>query len=247
MHVSELRNGRMTRARLVARGTQLAALLASAGSGADITCEEPLADASRLLWGIPDIVVRGSRTMVLDLKTGADAATDVSESVRLQLLLYSHLFRFTYGALPAVTAAFSLAHGLIEIPAQPEAVDLAVESVIAARHATGARPSPEGCRHCPRRFACESHWAAVHEGDLADALEGVISESATAESGLIALRISSQASKHLVTGISDETIRGDVAVGSHVRIVRALQLSSSERQAMWRGGKTTAVEVDPLG
>lgn len=62
-------NGRLTRARLGAREQQLRSLLLTTGPDPEISCEAPVADSERRLWGIPDIVVRATTTMVLDLKT----------------------------------------------------------------------------------------------------------------------------------------------------------------------------------
>ena len=80
--ITVLRDGRMTRARLAARAGQLAAELTELTSGgASIACEQPLSDPRRRLRGIPDVVVHGRRSAVIDFKTGRDATVPLTERV----------------------------------------------------------------------------------------------------------------------------------------------------------------------
>ena len=81
----------MTRARLTARADQLAAELTEFTSGSpSISCEQPLSDPRHRLRGIPDVTIHGSRSAIVDFKTGRDAKVPLTDRIRLQLLIYAH-------------------------------------------------------------------------------------------------------------------------------------------------------------
>lgn len=189
----------MTRSRLRSRGAELAALLRSAGGIA--RSEVFMRDSAQLLYGQIDLAVDAEQGgAVVDLKTGADSH---SEGVRTQLLVYAHLFRQEVGHLPGALVAFSLRRGAVHIDFSEGEVEDVLERVQAARkHPSLALPDPAGCRFCRRRLRCDPHWEAASGWEDADCVEGVITKTEAAATGLIAVRVDTIHGQQWITGFA---------------------------------------------
>ena len=250
--IAVLRDGRMTRARLAARAGQLAAELTElTPGGASIACEQPLSDPERRLRGIPDVAVHGRRSAVIDFKTGRDATVPLPERVRLQLLIYAHLYRCVYGQLPEIVEAFSLIHGPLRMSADGASVEATLNAITEARAQDPelARPSPTACAFCARRFVCEPHWNAVPTWDAPDALEGRIAQVEHAKTGAIALSIETDAGTQWVTHIPHDRLPAHAEVGSYLRIIHVYRKNTNDPEASgweWRAGRLVDIRICPM-
>lgn len=79
----------LTRARLKSRGTELAAIIASAGSALRIRSELLLTDQDHHLFGILDITAPGAGGLIIDLKTGCGASAESSPAIEHQMTFYA--------------------------------------------------------------------------------------------------------------------------------------------------------------
>lgn len=250
--IAVLRDGRMTRARLAARADQLSAELTEFTSGgASIACEQPLSDPRRRLRGIPDVAVHGLRSAVIDFKTGRDATVPLSEKVRLQLLIYAHLYRCVYGQLPEMVEAFSFIHGPLRVSVDGASVEATLSAITEARAQDPelARPSPTVCAFCARRFVCEPHWNAVPTWDAPDALEGRIGQVERARNGAVALLIETNAGTQWITHIPHDRLPAHAEVGSYVRIIHVHRKHSNDPEVSgleWRAGRLVDIRNRPI-
>ena len=251
VEIAVLRGGRMTRARLTVRAGQLAAELTQlTAGGASITCEESLSDPQRRLRGIPDITVHGPRSAVIDFKTGRDATVPLTERIRLQLLIYAHLYRCTHGRLPEIVEAFSLIHGPLMVPADSTSVEMTLNAITMARAQDPelTRPTPTVCTFCTRRFVCEPHWNAVQTWDAPDALEGRIAQIEHAKTGAVALLIETNSGSHWITHVPRDRLPARAEAGSYVRIIHAYRSNTNDPQATtqeWRAGRLLGIRICP--
>ncbi|UJP40261.1 CRISPR-associated protein Cas4 [Cellulomonas palmilytica] len=235
-----IRDGRLTRGRLGAREQQLRSLLLSAGPNPLVSCETPVRDDMRRLWGIPDLVARGTATLVIDLKTGTRATAPLPDRVRDQLLMYAHLVSVEDGKFPARAVVFSLIKGTIEISLGAADFDRLLAGIDAARASQPkARPSPDACRSCARRLTCGPHWDAVHLWDEPDGLEGEILRVAAAENGAVSVQLLTTGGPAWLTHLEPKMLGRDVAVGRHARAVRVVRRTSSPET--WRATRQTQV------
>jgi hypothetical protein len=224
----------MSKARLLARASELATLLTSQ-PGTPVVSEQMIEDQSRGLRGTPDIVVAGDPTILIDLKTETLAADQVPPWIRFQLTIYSHLIAQQYGALPAQVEIFSLNRGRIPVAITAADVTVALKAVERARatNTADARPDPETCRFCQRRLECEPHWAAAPDWAKRDCLEGTIEHIEHAANGLTALRLRSLDGEAWISGIPTSIISADV--GSTIRLVRVyLRQNADDAGNRWR-------------
>jgi len=236
--IAVLRDGRLTRARLAARADQLSSELAElTAHGASIACEEVLTDPQRRLRGIPDITILGSRSAVIDFKTGRDATISLTDRIRLQLLIYAHLYRCAHGQLPEIVEAFSLIHGPLRVSTESTSVEAVLDAITEARAQDPelARPSPAVCRFCSRRFVCEPHWNALPTWEVPDALEGLITQIEHARSGAVGLLVEAVSGSHWVTHIPRDRIPIEAGVGSCVRIIHVNRIQTHDPQAQISG------------
>ena len=249
--IAVLRDGRLTRARLAARADQLSSELAElTAHGASIACEEVLTDPQRRLRGIPDITILGSRSAVIDFKTGRDATISLTDRIRLQLLIYAHLYRCAHGQLPETVEAFSLIHGPLRVSAESTSVEAVLDAITEARTQDPelARPSPAVCRFCSRRFVCEPHWNALPTWEMPDALEGRITQIEHARSGTVALLVEAASGSQWITHIPCDRIPTEAEVGSYVRIIHANRTQTPDPQAAvqaWRAGLLVGIRICP--
>jgi len=242
-----LRDGRLTRARLAARATQLGELL-SRSSAATIMCEVELRDPSQLLRGILDITVLGNPSSVIDLKTGRDAAGTLARSIQLQLRVYAHLFRTAHGTLPDHVEAFSLSHGPITVEANPASVQAVLDAITAARkqNPDTAHPAPETCRFCQRRMTCEPQWARLTDWETPDALEGEIVQITRAETGTCGVLLATAAGPAWLFQVPANRIPDAAAPGRWLRAIRVgkrQERDKSQDASTWRAGALTALAV----
>jgi hypothetical protein len=249
--IAVLRDGRLTQARLAARADQLSSELAEfTAHDASIACEEALSDPQNHLRGIPDITILGSRSAVIDFKTGQDATASLTERIRLQLLIYAHLYRCAHDRLPEIVEAFSLIHGPLRISADSAYVDAVLNKIAEARAQDPelAHPSPPVCLFCSRRFVCEPHWNALPTWEAPDALEGRIDQIEHARSGAVGLLIEAVSGSQWVTHIPHDRIPTEAEVGSYVRIIHVHRTQANDPQAAlqaWRAGPLVAIRICP--
>lgn len=228
----------ITRARLKARGSDLASLLAEADGR--IRCEQLLTDEAAHLFGILDICVEGRNGLILDLKTGRNASAVPSPLILHQMTFYAHLFVATYGALPARTVVFSLQRGLIEIPVRARDVATLLSAVQKARQELNlpAVPAPEVCRFCTKRMICEPHWNALAAWPDADAIEGVVGKIERSTSGTIALLIAGK----WLTGLAAKKLPADLQPGMLARAVRIRRHPDTTCEE-WAATRLTEVQI----
>ena len=245
LQVEALANGRLTRARLGAREVDLASLLTRVGDRPEADCEKPLVDPEKELWGVPDIVVRGGQTAVVDLKTGGDVTRPLPDQLSRQLLIYAHLVRTHDGEPPSLVAIFSLAHGVIELEASARAIEELLDRIAAARSLPGmATPRADACRFCAQRRRCEPHWNAAANGELPDAVEGAVVRTEVAESGSIAVQLETSAGRVWLTRLRPTMLAGQVAPGCWLRAVRLI--APSTEPPTWRAAPETMAWPAPL-
>jgi hypothetical protein len=246
-----VRDGRLTRARLAARASQLAELLGRS-SEATIMCETELRDPSQLLHGILDIAVLGEPSSIIDLKTGRDAAGTLTSSIQLQLQVYAHLFRAAHGALPDHIEVFSLSHGPRTVEVNAASVQDVLDAIAAARlqKPESAYPAPESCRFCRRRMTCEPHWARLIDWETSDALEGDIVQITHAETGTCGMLLATVVGPAWIVQLPAELVPDGAVPGRRLRAVRVSkrQEHDNARDATtWRASALTAVAVvEPL-
>jgi hypothetical protein len=249
--IAVLRDGRLTRARLSARADQLSSELAEfTADSASITCEEALSDPQSRLRGIPDVMILGSRSALIDFKTGRDATAPITKPIRLQLLIYAHLYRCAHGRLPEVAEAFSLIHGPLRVSAGSTSVEAVLNAIAEARSQDPelACPSPAVCRFCSRRFVCEPHWNALPTWAVPDALEGQIIQIEHAKSGAVGLLIEAASGSEWVTHIPHDRIPTEAEVGSYVRIIHLHRTQTHDPHAAmqaWRAAPLVAIRICP--
>ena len=235
----------MTRSRLKRRGAELASLLGASGSGA--LSEVVLMDDRRRLYGQLDVIVDGADGgAVVDLKTGDDGTSEISEAVRTQLLIYAHLFGEKFGHLPGVLVAFSLRHGAVQLDYSQSDVDALLALIENARiiQPRLAMPGPTGCRFCRRRLTCEPHWEAAAMWNDRDSVEGRIVKVETAQSGLTAIRLETSRGAEWVTGLTAAGVDSAIP-GSFVRVTEVTGRGADGDERDWRATRSTRTLVVP--
>lgn len=231
----------VTRARLKARGKELAEILGRASHRWGILSELMLVDKDEYLFGIVDLVAPGSGGLIIDLKTGRDASVPSSPAIAHQMRFYAHLFQATYGSPPQSAIVFSLQSGPVEIRVTTSEVTELLGGIRAARLIAGniPRPDPVVCRFCPKRMICEPHWEVVSTWDRADAIEGEIVSIEQSTSGSVALRLESA----WLTGIPSSTLPEGAAPGQFVRAVRIRRRDGAP--ADWCATSSTRLAIVP--
>lgn len=230
----------VTRARLKSRGKQLAAILA--GASAAIHSELLLSDDRHHLFGVLDIAATGPAGLIIDLKTGRDAAAESSPAIEHQMIFYAHLFQSAYGVLPEHVIVFSLQRGALEIEATPSAIAALLDQIRAAQltERSVARPGADTCRFCAKRMICQPHWDAVQDWDHPDAIEGAIGKIEQSSSGATALLIGGQ----WVTGIPPSVLSDGAAPGQYARAVRVRRRNDSTPEE-WAANSSTRIRITP--
>ena len=216
------------RSRFLARATELGQILHM--SNPEMHCEEEIWDHDRLLSGVPDIVALSADTAaVIDLKSGAMVRDELTPWMVFQLTIYAHLVHLNYGQFPKRTAVFSLGRGYMPAVIDDDAVKTALVEVEIARRADRsiARPAPETCRYCPRRFDCEAHWTDYLSWPSPDCVEGRAEQIERGSNGLSGIRISTSAGNAWVSEIPTALVNGEL--GQSVRLVRLWSANSVER------------------
>lgn len=231
----------ITRARLKSRGKELSAILAGAGTG--IRTELLLTDEVNHLFGILDVAAGGAEGLIIDLKTGRDAAAEPSPAIKHQMTFYAHLFQVTFGVLPKHVIVFNLQQGPAEIEVSPAAITNLLEDIRTARSMERnlARPQPDVCRFCTKRMTCEPHWKAVSVWDPLDAIEGIIVSIERSSSGMVAVSIDGQ----WLTGIVGSQLPDDARPGQFARAVRVRRRSPGMEPPEWAASSITEIRVLP--
>lgn len=241
-----LRDGVVTRARLGARGSELAQVLREGGSRAH--SEVLLADVATGLFGQLDVIVDGGegQGLVVDLKTGRDGGDVVSSAVHAQLSIYAHLFRVKNGALPARVLAYSLRRGIIDVPIDDSDLDDLISRIVSVINGDPgvAVPDPDGCRYCPRRLRCDPQWAAASGWSDSDCVQGRILKAELAETGARSVQLDVDGVPTWVSGLRDDHLVGELASGGFLRVVRARRLIGAEHEE-WQATRETKAATYP--
>lgn len=207
-----------TRARLLARAPQLAERLRQ---GSRVISEQELRDPRRALLGTPDIVVIGQDgAIIIDLKTPTARDEAIPPWIDFQLTIYAHLVQQEHGVFPHRAEVFRLNKGFMPVSVSQSSVAAALDLVESARQAdrSVATPSPETCRYCHRRIACESHWEASSLWVNSDCVEGTVERIERAANGVTSLLLRSANSSLWVSGVPTEI--ATASVGECLRLVR---------------------------
>lgn len=223
----------------------LTVLLQELGTTAgEIDVEEPLVDERRHFWGIPDVLVRASGWLIIDLKTGRSTDSSLA-TARAQLLLYAHLVSTMHGRLPSELAVLSTVGGLQRVEFRPADVAAHVSMLAELRNTKepDARPDSEVCRFCPKRFECEPHWNALPTWTGADAVQGRVITSERSRNGRLAITFVEDDSEQtaLVWDIDGATVRTRPGAGSRVAFIRLSPSAATERS--WRWSQYSAVRL----
>lgn len=239
-------NGRLTRSRLAIRERELEELLASAGGQVQVDSERWIADGDRLIWGIPDLVVRGNQVILIDLKTGKVPAGGLDPGHQAQLLIYAHLIKHTSGQLPDRAVVFSLLRGAVDLTLSQEAIDQILGGLAAMR--TGPRvasPSPHVCRFCDQRPRCDSHWSAQESWDSRerDGVAGTLVRADVAENGSVAVLLATPAGRAWVTHLP--VVPPGTEPGVHLRIIGVHQPANPD--AAWIAGPRATAHLQAGG
>jgi hypothetical protein len=230
----------VTRARLKSRGSELAEILAAAGSG--VRSELLLKDSEHHLFGILDVAAPGTGGLIIDLKSGQDASAEASPAIKHQMTFYAHLFHSAYGVLPEHVVVFSLQRG----PAEIEVTSSSIAALLAGiRNAqtldrTTAQPDADTCRFCPKRMSCEPQWEAIGSWDRPDALQGPVGRIEYSSSGATALLIDGQ----WLTGIPVKALPPGAAPGQFARAIRVRRRGGSMSRE-WTATSTTRIHLAP--
>ncbi|WP_123813555.1 PD-(D/E)XK nuclease family protein [Myceligenerans xiligouense] len=247
-HVAEL-GGRLpagwalARARLLARGTALAALL-GARSPDEVISEQEMMDPELRLRGTPDLVLLGPEVVLIDLKTQTFTKGDVPDSVKFQLTIYAYLVELTYGLRPDRVEVFSLNRGPIPVTVTDEGIKDALVQVASARASSrhDAKPAEVVCYFCRRRLECQPHWDAATKWPDADCVEGTLRRIEEATTGAVAVLIETKDGDVWVSGVPGELISG--GPGDHARLVRLGRSRTNESGLTGRRwGHNSAVHI----
>jgi hypothetical protein len=140
--------------------------------------EVPLSGADGRLAGVVDVVTRREDGIeIRDLKSGRtlDDSGELSESYKIQLLLYAVMYEETYGEWPVRLVIDPILRDPIDVaPDRGEALryrrsvldemDRFASAVEAGQLETLARPSPDACRFCRHVLRCSPFWRAATPG-----------------------------------------------------------------------------------
>lgn len=235
-----MRDAALTGARLGTRGKELAAILASVMG--TVRSEVLLTDDDNHLFGILDIAAVGEKGLIIDLKTGRDAAADAAGAIEHQMTFYAHLYEASFGALPAHVIIFSLRRGAMKFQAAAADAANLLARVRAAQlqDTTAAVPHADTCKFCTKRMACEPQWDAVRTWDSPDAIEGTIARVERSSAGSVALLIDGR----WLTGVPASVLPRDVAVGQTARAVRVRRRSTTPPEE-WSATAWTAISTLP--
>ncbi len=234
----------LARARLLVRGTALAALL-RVRSPDEVIPEQELKDPELRLRGTPDLVLLGSEVILIDLKTQTFTEDDVPDWVKFQLTIYAHLVKLAYGLRPDRVEVISLNRGQIPVTVTDEGIREALVAVASARDLSrhDAKPAEAVCYFCRRRLECQPHWDAVATWPDADCVEGTLRriEEATTRA-VAAVLIETNDDDVWVSGVPVELITG--GPGDHARFVRLGRTRTNERGLTGRRwGRFSALHI----
>jgi RecB family exonuclease len=136
--------------------------------------EEELRPDAVPLYGRADRVEsRNGAIEIIDLKTGWTLPDEIKPSHRRQLLAYAFLWHAIHGEWPTTASIQRLDGARMTFAVTPaEAEEVATELIVALNRYNDqvaeresllklARPSPEACRYCSYRPACEPFFAAA--------------------------------------------------------------------------------------
>lgn len=209
----------LARARLLVRGTGLAALLGER-SPDEVIPERELKDPELRLRGTPDLVLLGDEVTLIDLKTQTFVEEDVPDWVRFQLTIYAHLVELVYGSRPDRVEVFSLNRGQIPVEITDDGLKEALRAVSSARELDrhDAKPEESVCYFCRRRLGCQPHWDAANTWPDADGVQGTIRRIEEAATGVVAVLVETVDKEVWVAGVPGALMAG--SPGDQVRLIR---------------------------
>lgn len=216
-------------------------LVAEGATVESLSLEVPLVSEADRLWGVPDLVVRAARTLIVDFKTGIETA-EASEAAHRQLMFYAHLLRSETGRAADELIVVSPT-GAYRVRCNAGEVERYMARLGSLREARRRRAAPEQrlCAHCPLRMHCEPHWEAVDEWESRDAVRGRLVALTAAMNGVRTLVLRRAGAEVLIS--VPKTVRMPrLRVGDEVRLARVQMDPATER---WRAGRTTVISYAP--
>jgi hypothetical protein len=165
----------LKRARLFQVAGRVREFLQELPPGAHVLPEEPLEAGNGLLYGRPDLIIRGpGRHQIIDYKSGGVLDRETNrprEAYVRQLQLYAYLEHAASGSWPTSAHLFPLHGAPVEIDVDPrlcselaaQAFDAANVYNAAVPDTPRATPTLEHCRWCPHATVCASFWEACDE------------------------------------------------------------------------------------
>ncbi len=195
----------------------------------DAAAEVEFTDEHKRIRGRIDILCHGpDRATVVDIKTGKtrDKYGQLRDDITTQMAVYCWLLHNSGEPWPAVVVA-GLKDGVRDVRVTPEAAEQRIIALIDARDAAlqdpVVVPGQGTCRFCPLRPTCAPHWAAVTEGAITDAVEGVITRVEQGPVGRQTVAFVVGGEESLLRIAQNTMIDGDLRAGSRLRAVRVVK------------------------
>ncbi|QUW18231.1 PD-(D/E)XK nuclease family protein [Agrococcus sp. Marseille-Q4369] len=129
--------------------THLSELLVVEGARSqDLSVEVLLVSRVDRFWGVPDLVVEATRTLIVDFKTGLQTA-QASEAAQRQLMFYAHLLRSQTGRAADELVVLSPARA-DRVRCDEKEVELYIERLRSLRETSSRNAAPEQglCTYC---------------------------------------------------------------------------------------------------
>lgn len=147
-------------------------LLAEGARSEQLSIEVPLLSRADRLWGVPDLVVEGARTLIVDFKTGLESI-EAADAAHRQLMFYAYLLRSERDRVADELVVLSPTSAE-RIICDEEQIERYVAQLRSLREQRCRVAAPEWslCTYCPLRLQCEPHWEAVDGWKPSDAVRG---------------------------------------------------------------------------
>jgi hypothetical protein len=253
----------LKRARLFQVAGRVRDFLHELPPGTTVLTEEPLVASDGLLFGRPDLIIRGrGRHQIIDYKSGGVLDRETNrprEAYVRQLQLYAFLEHATSGSWPTSAHLFPLHGAPVEIDVDPrfcselaaQAFDAAGAYNAAVPDTPPATPAPEHCRWCPHATICASFWEACDESwePAVVAAAGVVTQVFATPLGGTTLTLDVQAGsmnerRIVIKNIDPEVFQETRELNAGDEVAAA-GLIADERGAGYRLGRGGVLGVTP--
>lgn len=224
---------------------------------ASIRCEQTIASPDGRVKGRIDLLVLGSRPLVVDHKTGVvlEGGGDTSPHFRRQLAIYAWLVEAAFQIDVEDAALFSLREGLVEVDVSEVARRPFVDAALGALDAYNgkvpglqpAAPSELVCGTCRFVGRCDAAWESLACGELerfgwGEAIRGVVTAPVVLAAGhrsavQLEVEVGSVAGAVTVTDIPAELV-DSVTVGNELALWGLALRSDGPATMSWREGSS---------